>query len=281
MAARESNSLSKANDVDDMDFLKAKPSSYVLDSGSSSSYRSSAADAEYAKRQALLMEKKRLEESTLRSAQASLGLVLESEKMGISTAEELIRQGEKLTNIDSNLDSMNSTMRHTQKHLTSMKSIFGGLKSYFSRSTDVPPNTSASIDTMSKSTSMSNSIARDRPSYNSKLNETIDAVQRQSNSSRSGADSVPSATGSSKKPSARSEFDRKLDENLGELDLGLGRLKNLAIGLGSEIEQQNELLEKIMTKEERAEETMNYQNRQMKQLLKKWLYTQIVYISLF
>lgn len=269
MAARGSNSLSKANDVDDMDFLKAKPSSYVLDSGSSSSFRSSAADAEYAQRQALLMERKRLEESTLRSAQASLGLVLESEKMGINTAEELVRQGEKLTTIDANLDSMNSTMRHTQKHLTSMKSIFGGLKSYFSRSTDVPPNASGPKDTMSKSTSMSNSIARERPVYNSKLNETIDQVQRQSNSARSATDSFPSATGSSKKPSARSEFDRKLDENLGELDLGLGRLKNLAIGLGSEIEQQNELLEKIMTKEERAEETMNYQNRQMKQLLKK------------
>lgn len=269
MAARGSDLLSKASDVDDMDFLKAKPSNYVLGSGNSSSYRSSPADAEYAKRQQLLADKKRLEESTLRSAQASLGLVLESEKIGVNTAEELIRQGEKLTNIDANLDSMNSTMRHTQKHLTSMKSIFGGLKSYFSRSTDVPPNNSASRDSMSKSTSMNNSLSNNRPSYTSKLNDTLDAVQRQSNSSRYGGENTSSASPSTGKVSARSEFDRKLDENLGELDLGLGRLKNLAIGLGSEIEQQNELLEKIMTKEERAEETMNYQNRQMKQLLKK------------
>ena len=264
MASNKSNPFFNDNEVDDMAFLKSKPPNYVLDSAGNSSYRSSAADAEYAKRQALIEEKKRLEESTLRSAKASLGLVLESEKVGISTAEELVRQGEKLSNIDSNLDSMNSTMRQTQKHLTSMKSIFGGLKSYFGRSSNDGNSPSGS---MPKSTSMTNSLSSSRPSgYNSRLNETIDTVTRQSNT-RNAQDDL--SFKASAKGTAKSDFDKQLESNLGELDLGLGRLKHLAIGLGNEIEQQNEMLDKIMTKEERAEETMNYQNRQMKQILKK------------
>lgn len=268
MASNKPNPFfSKADEVDDMAFLKSKPSNYVLGSTGNSSYRSSAADAEFAKRQALVEEKKRLEQSTLNSAKASLGLVLESEKIGISSAEELVRQGEKLTNIDSNLDSMNSTMRQTQKHLTSMKSIFGGLKSYFGRSTDVPNGTGPSGGSMPKSTSLTNSLSSTRPSgYNSRLNDTIENMNRQSNTRNNEADLAKERQ---QKKDKKSEFDRQLDENLGELDLGLGRLKNLAIGLGSEIEQQNELLENIMKKEGRAEETMSYQNRQMKQLLKK------------
>jgi len=65
------------------------------------------------------------------------------------------------------------------------------------------------------------------------------------------------------------DIDRQLDENLGELGLGLSRLKGLALGLGEEIEQQNEIIEKITTKAERSEDTIQYQNRQMRNILKK------------
>jgi len=65
------------------------------------------------------------------------------------------------------------------------------------------------------------------------------------------------------------DIDRQLDRNLGELGDGLVRLKGLALGLGDEIEQQNEIIEKITTKAERSEDTIRYQNRQMNSLLKK------------
>ena len=257
------------DDVDDMTFLKSRPPNYVL--GDSSLGNRNPSDQDYVqKRQQLLEERRRIEERTLASAKSSLGLIYESEKVGLSTAEELVRQGEKLSNIDTHLDSMNSTMRTTQKHLTSMKSLFGGIKGYFSKSTETPPLSSSSTNDASS-----------RPKYDSKLGSTIDSMSNEPVRSanhptfqRKGIvfeeDEEDSGNNRRTGYSARSqEIEKALDSNLTELDMGLGRLKNLAIGLGSEIESQNEMIERIMTKEERAEETLGYQNRQMKQILKK------------
>lgn len=264
------DSTKEDDDVDDMTFLKSRPSNYVLGNGN----KSTPSDQEYAlKRQQLLEERRRIEERTLQSAKASVALVYESEKVGVSTAEELVRQGEKLQNIDSNLDSMNSTMRMTQKHITSMKSLFGGIKNYFSKTPNDPPPSSL---TSSRS---SGGIVPSRPNhYQSKLGETIEAISSNDTSHTQNHPSFArkamsfddeSQPDASKPPSRSKEIEKALDNNLDELGLGLGRLKNLAIGLGSEIEEQNDMIERIMSKEERAEETMSYQNRQMRQILKK------------
>jgi len=262
------DSTKEDDDIDDMTFLKSRPSNYVLGNGN----KSAPSDQEYAlKRQQLLEERRRIEERTLQSAKASVALVYESEKVGVSTAEELVRQGEKLQNIDANLDSMNSTMRLTQKHITSMKSLFGGIKNYFSKTTNDPPPSLTSSHS-------SGGIVPSRPNhYQSKLGETIEAIsndtsrtQNHPSFARKGISFDDESQPDASKPPPRSkEIEKALDNNLDELGAGLGRLKNLAIGLGSEIEEHNEMIERIMAKEERAEETMSYQNRQMRQILKK------------
>lgn len=253
------------DDVDDMTFLKSRPANYVLGSEQSSDYN--------IKRQQLMEERRRVEERTLASAKTSLGLLYESEKVGLSTAEELVRQGEKLQHIDSQLDSMNSTMRTTQKHLTSMKSLFGGIKNYFGGKSETPPVPAGT----------SNGTSGERPKYESQLGSTIESLSNKPATSsnhptfaRKGIvfeedeeEQPRSFTAKSGYAARSQEIEKALDSNLGELSLGLGRLKNLAMGLGTEIETQNDMIERIMTKEERAEETLGYQNRQMKQILKK------------
>ena len=267
------------DDVDDSDFLKPRNTGYVLGNGSSGGM--SGQQDDYArKRQLLLDERRAIEDRTLQSAKTSLGLVYEAEKVGITTAEELVRQGEKLSQIDTNLDAMNSTMRVTQKHLTSMKSMFGGLKNYFSgKSSDPPPaGTTGKLPASQSETGIS---SKPNP-YQSKLNETIDSISNESKNSRphpafarqgitfEDEDQSRQQNVRSSSPKSRSkEVDKVLDENLTDLGLGLSRLKNLALGLGTEIESQDDMLTRIMQKEERAEETMGYQNRQMKQILKK------------
>lgn len=230
------------------------------------------------RRQQLLEERRRIEERTLQSSKMSLGLVYESEKIGLSTAEDLVKQGEKLQNVDRNLDSMNSTMKVTQKHLTSMKSLFGGIKNYFSKTPDT--------HTIPSSQSVPGSIGIKPNGYKSSLTETIGQVSSELDSRsadnhpalvRRGLGSNPfdeedemEKNGPKSGYAARSrQVDQQLDNNLGELDLGLNRLKNLALGLGNEIESQNEMIERITTKAERAEDTIGHQNRQMKQILKK------------
>lgn len=64
-------------------------------------------------------------------------------------------------------------------------------------------------------------------------------------------------------------IDQELDCNVGELQLGLGRMKNLAMGLSDELDEQNEMLPRIQAKAERAEDTLQYQNRQINQQLRK------------
>lgn len=50
---------------------------------------------------------------------------------------------------------------------------------------------------------------------------------------------------------------------------GLGRLKNLAIGLGDEIEQQSESLDRVNPKVSRANDLLEHQNTQMNRILKR------------
>jgi synaptosomal-associated protein 29 len=159
-----------------------------------------------------------------------------------------------------------------------MKSLFGGIKNYFGGKSDPPPPPTATPN------GTSTASASNRRPYESKLGSTIESLSTEAVKSanhptfaRKGIvfeedeeEQGKSMTGKGGKSSARSqEIEKALDSNLGELSLGLGRLKSLAMGLGTEIESQNDMLERIMTKEERAEETIGYQNRQMKQILKK------------
>jgi synaptosomal-associated protein 29 len=278
-------------DVDDYTFL-AHPqqgsSGYLLGNGQNGSTGPSN-QAYLERRQQLLEERRKIEERTLESSKISLGLLYESEKVGLSTAEELVNQGEKLVNVEKNLDTINNTMRVSQKHLNSMKSIFGGIKNYFSRGPEAPPpalpssRSSSGISTKSTGYSPSN------------LQSTIDRIQAESGT-RS-AENHPALAargldtsgfrfddeddyskernhgaqgqGHSGHASRSAVIDKQLNANLGELDMGLGRLKGLALGLGTEIDSQNELLDHVTTKAERAQDTIGYQNRQMRQILKK------------
>ena len=48
---------------------------------------------------------------------------------------------------------------------------------------------------------------------------------------------------------------------------GMSRLKNLALGLGDEIETQNEQIDRINSKVDRADISIQDKNRQMRQIL--------------
>ena len=51
--------------------------------------------------------------------------------------------------------------------------------------------------------------------------------------------------------------------------MGVSQLKNLAVGLGDEISAQNDQLERIAPKVDRADTKIRDQNRQMRQILGK------------
>jgi len=259
--------FSDLDDVDDNTFLnhpRQGNSGYVLNDNSANSWED--------KRRQVLDERRKIEEQTLQSTKTSLGLLYETEKVGLHTAEELLHQKEQLTNVNEKLDSINSIMRVSQKHLTSMKSIFGGVKNYFSKTTDNNQLNNSRLSTSASESKLQSTVETIRTTsenVNSQMNHP--ALRRKevetSGFEEGSASNGPIQTSTSQDFRSR-DIDVLLDQNLDEMGQGLGRLKELARGLGDEIESQNSLLDNLATKSERAQDTIANQNRQMKRILK-------------
>lgn len=203
-----------------------------------------------------------IEERTLASSNRSLGLLYETEQVGVATAEELARQREKLENTNQQLDDINQTLRFSQKHLNGLKSVFGGLKNYISGSKDAQPTPTQSIskatlgDKINSPTSSYSQIVQrhenvpDDPTFNLKTDAS--SMHGQSSVSESG-----------------SSFTRQLDKNLDEMAGSLSRLKGLAIDLHSEIGDHNDLIDDITTKVENVDAKIGKQSKEMNRLLGK------------
>lgn len=72
------------------------------------------------------------------------------------------------------------------------------------------------------------------------------------------------------RPMTRSEMvEQKLSQDLNELSSGMSRLKTLAQGLSSELDEQVELINTIDNKVDRADIIIGSQTKQMNRLLKK------------
>lgn len=105
-------------------------------------------------------ERKRIiEDRTLNSTEKSISILRDSEQIGIATAEELIRQREKLEKTDKQLDEINATLRFSQKHINGIKSVFASLKNYVSGKNDASPSTASTPSTVKVSTIQNLSIA--------------------------------------------------------------------------------------------------------------------------
>lgn len=94
--------------------------------------------------QSFAERKRAIENRTLTSTEKSINVLRESEQIGIATAEELMRQREKLEKTDKQLDEINATLRFSQKHINGIKSVFSSLKNYMSGKSDTSPTTSTS-----------------------------------------------------------------------------------------------------------------------------------------
>lgn len=71
------------------------------------------------------------------------------------------------------------------------------------------------------------------------------------------------------RPAPKDKVTKALEQNLSEMSGSLARLKNLAIGLSEEIDSQNDLIDNITDKTEKADITLQKQNKDMLHLMKK------------
>ncbi|OQV15586.1 putative Synaptosomal-associated protein 29 [Hypsibius exemplaris] len=209
-----------------------------------------------------------IQERTLGTTDRSLRLIDESEAIGAVAAQELLAQREQLEAADRNLDNMNATLDQSQKHINSIKSVFGGIKNWWTAKPAAAPSaTAASLSQSDSSRNLreivekSSSSATASPTTRSSL-----GPERNSPYRLSGNDDGPSG---SKSATPRQNYDTVLEGNLDQMSLGLSRLKGLAEGLGGEIEVQNRLLDSMNAKTERVDIKIGQQQSHMDKLLGK------------
>jgi len=242
-------------------------------------------------RQEMLQRQK--EESMSRQLEATqrcMTSIYDSQSVGIATAEELVRQGEQLDNIEEKAEKINADTRISQRHLNGIKSIFGGLKNWWqgdgkkddsaTTTTVRSERTIAGLnrDQLDKTQSSSLHPALRLRSENSAASfydddvQTFDANQSfnlndRNQASPSSAVTQQHSTQAPPRSAAWQQYEGNLNKNLDTMSSGLSQLKQLAQGLNLEIETQNDQLERIMPKVERADTKVRDQNRQMKKIL--------------
>lgn len=257
-----SSNLFEDDDVDDATFVKSYRQRFPAPSQPKPQQSPYIAELER-QRQITLEKQKEIEQRTLDSSIRSIGLLRESEQIGIATAEELARQREQLENTNKRLDEINTNLTYSQKHLNGIKSVFYGFKNYLSGKSDpTPPKSQASP-----------SSSGSKVGTSSRLDETIGSLSASTSNNFS---SHPSARLRGLDMQATAEpipdsqrINKILDQNLDEMVTHISRLKGLGMALGEEITQQNELIDKIHDKADDADIKIGQQNKQMNKLLGK------------
>lgn len=139
--------------------------------------------------------------------------------------------------------------------------MFGSLKNYLSGKSLDAPIPPTKLSESSSSGSMTSPA----------LSNTLEQVQSNVNNSYSLTkmrDNFEDNNFEDAKPT-NDKVTRALEQNLNEMSGSLARLKNLAIGLSEEIDSQNDLVDNITDKTERADILLQQQNKDMLHLLKK------------
>ncbi|XP_072043649.1 synaptosomal-associated protein 29-like [Amphiura filiformis] len=222
----------------------------------------------------------RRQENMLNSTHKSLGLMYEAEEVGNETAHELLRQGEQLQSTEKKLDQINADLTVSQKHINSIKSVFGGFKNYFSRKPDQsgtveePPRQPSKLESAVTKPPVDRTNQDEHPAFRvrdpnppaaDRYGEGYDSYG--SGASGGGYDS---GFGQPRQYSeSRQQFDQKLDGNLDELSKGLGRLKDLGLGLTGELDKQEDDIERITGKAEKADDRIHGTNKQLQRILYK------------
>jgi synaptosomal-associated protein 29 len=218
---------------------------------------------------------------TLNSTQRSLALVYESEETGVATAEELMRQREQLQNTEKNLDDINQSLKISQKHINSMKSVFGGIKGYFTGKKEQPTQVNLNAAPEPTPSKLEKVIERSKsegglPSTTAHPGLKMRGLDTQGFFEEEEEDlddkfmTAPSARQAPAQPGGRfKQVEDQLDRNLDDLSFGLTRLKGLASGLGQEIDEQNDVLDRLQVKVDKADMGVGRQNKQMNKILGK------------
>ncbi|XP_064024552.1 synaptosomal-associated protein 29 [Pogoniulus pusillus] len=206
--------------------------------------------------------------ATVDSTARSLSLLYESEQIGVAASEELVRQGEALKRTEQMVDKMEQDLKTSQKHINSIKSVWGGLVNYFKAKPPENKPEQNGTPEYSANTRLKEAMLSSKE-QESKYQESHPNLRRLDNSDNDfgKADSVSSVQRDSyPKNQHLRAYHQKIDNNLDEMSSGLSRLKNLALGLQTEIDEQDEMLDRLTRKVETLDVNIKSTDKKVRQL---------------
>ena len=191
---------------------------------------------------------------TLESTKRSLALIEDSHDLAVRTGEELQCQGEQLNRIERNLDKIQSDMKVANRHIQSVNSVFSAIGNYFKK----PPKPVESAPQSSPSSGIADL-------------QTGSSLYYGSRNERSGYETGARGSENFQRNavSSHNPHEREIDANLDLMSRGLGRLKEDALILGGEIERQNEQLDRLGYKADKAYQTVDESDKKVKRILRK------------
>lgn len=194
---------------------------------------------------------------TLDSTKRSLALIEDSHDIAVRTGEELQCQGEQLNRIERNLDKIQNDMGIAKRHIRSVNSVWGAIGNYFKKA----PKPKETTEQSTPDSRLSGLQEDSSLYYRTRVSESeiagYDAGIR-----RSGQFERSAYT-------SRDPREREIEANLDLVSQGLGRLKEDALILGGEIERQNEQLDRLGVKADRAYNTVEESDKKVRRILRK------------
>ena len=194
-------------------------------------------------------EKQLYEKRMLDSSKRSLILIEESKDIACKTEEELQSQEESLLRTEATLDKINGDIDIANRHITSLKSIWGTIGNYFrkpppTKKEDVPPP----------------------PGKHSA--ETKQAGRKMANEP-----ATSSSTGWEDKKeifsSQPSNVNTVLDKNLDSMLSGLIELKGHALLLGDTLDRHDDIIDRVTYKATIADKRIEESDKNIRKILKK------------
>ncbi|XP_043837110.1 synaptosomal-associated protein 29 [Dromiciops gliroides] len=218
------------------------------------------------RQQYLRQEVLRRTEASVESTNRSLSSIYESEKLGIASSEELVRQRGVLQRTEHMVDKMEQDLKTSQKHINSIKSVFGGFVNYFkSKAADPVPPQNGDV-TSQPNPRLKEAIATSKEQEENYQASHPNLRRLQSSDASVGGTSAAVSTDAYPKNQHLRAYHQKIDNNLDEMSKGLGRLKDIALGMQTEIEEQDDILDRLTTKVDKLDINIKSTEKRVRQL---------------
>lgn len=198
--------------------------------------------------QDLQMKSAQITDESLESTRRMLNYMEESKEAGIRTLVALDDQGEQLDRIEEDMDRINADMKEAEKNLSGMEKCCGVC---------VLPWKKVSIKDDSDDAWKNND---DGKVVNNQPQRVLDERERAGMGAPPQSGYIARITNDARED--------EMDENLGQVNSMLGNLRNMALDMGSELENQNRQIDRINAKGDANNERMTGVNKRANNLLK-------------